>query len=93
MTQLRYAVIDNLVGQELIKLEAKKMGIKVNKGKMQEAGITKGFIITKVNDEAMKSLSDLQRVVKEASTSNEPVLIIQGLNPAGVKKYFAVQLD
>ena len=67
--------------------------IKVNKGKMQEAGITKGFIITKVNDEAMKSLSDLQRVVKEASTSNEPVLIIQGLNPAGVKKYFAVQLD
>ena len=67
--------------------------IQVNKGKMQEAGITKGFIITKVNDEAMKSLSDLQRVVKEASTSNEPVLIIQGLNPAGVKKYFAVQLD
>ena len=34
MTQLRYAVIDNLVGQELIKLEAKKMGIKVNKGKV-----------------------------------------------------------
>ena len=34
MTQLRYAVIDNLVGQELIKLEAKKMGIKVSKGKV-----------------------------------------------------------
>lgn len=29
MTQLRYAVIDNLVGQELIKLECKKQGIKV----------------------------------------------------------------
>ena len=56
-------------------------------------GITKGFIITKVNDEAMKTLDDLQRVVKEASTSDEPVLIIQGLNPAGVKKYFAVQLN
>ena len=67
--------------------------IKVSKGKMQEAGITKGFIITKVNDEAMKTLDDLQRVVKEASTSDEPVLIIQGLNPAGVKKYFAVQLN
>ena len=34
MTQLRYAVIDNLVGQELIKLEAKKMGIKVSQGKV-----------------------------------------------------------
>ena len=34
MTQLRYAVIDNLVGQELIKLEAKKMGVKVTKGKV-----------------------------------------------------------
>ena len=67
--------------------------IKVSKGKMQKAGITKGFIITKVNDEAMKTLDDLQRVVKEASTSDEPVLIIQGLNPAGVKKYFAVQLN
>ena len=34
MTQVRYAVIDNLVGQELIKLEAKKMGIKVSAGKV-----------------------------------------------------------
>ena len=32
MTQVRYAVIDNLVGQELIKLECKKMGIKVSAG-------------------------------------------------------------
>ena len=29
MTQVRYAVIDNLVGQELVKLECKKLGIKV----------------------------------------------------------------
>ncbi|MBQ5463020.1 MAG: peptidylprolyl isomerase, partial [Fibrobacter sp.] len=34
MTQLRYAVVDNLVGQELIKLEAKKMGIKVASSKV-----------------------------------------------------------
>jgi len=29
MTQVRYAVVDNLVGQELVKLECKKLGIKV----------------------------------------------------------------
>ena len=34
MTQLRYAVVDNLVGQELIKLEAKKMGIKIAPAKV-----------------------------------------------------------
>ena len=67
--------------------------IKVSKGKMQDAGITKGFIITKVNDETMKTIDDLQRVVKDVSTSKDPVLIIQGLNPAGVKKYFAVPLN
>ena len=34
MTQVRYAVIDNLVGQELVKLECKKQGIKVSKAKV-----------------------------------------------------------
>jgi len=34
MTQLRYAAIDNLVGQELIKLECKKQGIKVPAAKV-----------------------------------------------------------
>lgn len=41
MTQLRYAVIDNLVGQELIKLEAKKQGIKVPAAKVDS--VTKMF--------------------------------------------------
>lgn len=34
MTQVRYAVIDNLVGQELVKLECKKQGIKVSAAKV-----------------------------------------------------------
>ena len=34
MTQLRYAVIDILVGQELVKLECKKQGIKVSAAKV-----------------------------------------------------------
>ncbi len=34
MTQVRYAVIDNLVGQELVKLECKKLGIKVPANKV-----------------------------------------------------------
>jgi S1-C subfamily serine protease len=67
--------------------------IKVNNGKMKDAGITKGFIIQKVNDETMKSIEDLQQVVKDASTSKEPVLIIRGIYPTGKKAYFVVDLS
>jgi Do/DeqQ family serine protease len=67
--------------------------IKVNNGKIKDAGITKGFIIQKVNDETMKSIEDLQQVVKDASTSKEPVLIIRGIYPTGKKAYFVVDLS
>ena len=67
--------------------------IKINKGKLQDEGVAKGFIIQKVNDEPMKTIDDIQKVVKEASTSKDPVLIIQGVYPTGKKKYFAVPLS
>jgi len=67
--------------------------LKVSGGKMKQAGIQKGFIIQKANDETIKSIDDLQNVVKTASTSKEPVLFIQGVYPTGKKAYFAVPLN
>lgn len=67
--------------------------LKVNTGKLKNAGITKGFIIQRVNDSAIKTIDDLQNVVKEASTSKDPVLYIQGIYPTGKKAYFAVPLE
>ena len=67
--------------------------IKVNGGKMKEAGVPKGFIIQRVNDEPMKTVEDLQDAVKEASTSKEPVLVIKGIYPTGKRGYFIVQLE
>ena len=67
--------------------------LKVSGGKLKEAGIPQGFIIQRVNDEAMKSIEDLQDAVKAASTSKEPVLYIQGIYPTGKKAYFAVALQ
>ena len=67
--------------------------IKVNAGKLKESGITKGFIIQRVNDNAMKTIEDLQNAVKEASTSKDPVLYIQGIFPTGKKAYAAVPLE
>ena len=66
---------------------------KVNNGAFKDAGITKGLIIQKVNDVQMNTIADLQNVVREASTSKEPVLYIQGIYPTGRKAYFAVPLN
>ena len=67
--------------------------LKVNGGKLKDAGVPKGFIIQRINDKSVKSIEDLQDIVKEASTSKEPVLYIQGIYPTGKKGYFAVPLQ
>ena len=67
--------------------------VKIAGGKLKDAGVPKGFIIQKVNDQSIKSVEDLQDAVKEASTSKEPVLYIQGIYPTGKKGYFAVPLQ
>ena len=66
--------------------------IKVNAGKMKDAGVPKGFIIQKVNDESMKTVEDLQKAVKDANASKDQVLIIKGIYPTGKRGYFVVQL-
>ena len=67
--------------------------VKVSGGKMKDAGVPKGFIIQTVNDVKISSLDDLQEVVKEASTSKDPVLIIKGMYPTGKKSGFYIQLS
>ena len=66
--------------------------IKVNGGKMKDAGVPKGFIIQRVNETQTQSVEDLQEAVKSASTSSEQVLIIRGLFPTGKRGYFVIQL-
>jgi len=56
---------------------------KVEKGAIKSGGIEQGFIMLYANDTPLKSLSDLQELVKSASTSQDPVLIIKGIWPSG----------
>ena len=67
--------------------------IKVNGGKMKEAGVPKGFIIQRVNDEPMRSFDDLQNAVKEANNSKDQMLVIRGIFPTGKKGGFVVYLQ
>lgn len=67
--------------------------MKVNNGALKDGGISRGFIIQRINDNNITSLDDLQKAVKSASTSKDPVLYIQGVWPTGKKAYFAVPLQ
>ena len=67
--------------------------LKVSGGRLKDAGVPQGFIIQRVNEQSVKTIDDLQQIVKEASTSKEPVLYIQGIYPTGKKGYFAVPLQ
>ena len=67
--------------------------VKVNGGKMKDAGVPKGFIIQRVNDEPMRTFDDLQNAVKEANNSKDQMLVIRGIFPTGKKGGFVVYLQ
>lgn len=67
--------------------------IKINSGALKEAGVNRGFIIQNVNDSPVNNIESLQKIVKAASTSKDPVLYIKGIYPTGRKAYFAVPLS
>ena len=67
--------------------------LKVNGGKMKEAGVPKGFIIQRVNDQPMKSFDDLQNAVKDASKQKDQMLVIRGIYPTGKRGGFVVYLQ
>lgn len=99
---VKNADLDVLGGnfREINASEKEQLGInnglvvmKVNNGPLKEAGINRGYIIQKVNDKSMKTIDDLQKAVKDASTSKDPVLYIQGIYPTGKRAYFAVPLQ
>ena len=66
---------------------------KVTNGPIKDSGISSGFIILYANDNPVKSISDLQDIVKTASTSKDPVIVIKGMWPTGKKDYMIVKLN
>lgn len=65
----------------------------VSGGKMRDAGIRKGFIILKVNGQSMRTVDDLETVLRTATQSPEQVLFITGMFPSGKRANYAVDLQ
>lgn len=65
----------------------------VSDGKMKDAGIRKGVILLKANNQPLRRVTDLEDVLKSASQSPEQVLFITGIMPSGKRINFAVDLS
>lgn len=89
--------MENLLGSFFIiptEEEMKKLrinnGVKiesVGKGKLNEIGIRKGFIITKVDKQKVNSIEGLKKQLKKAEKEG---VLIEGVYPNGLKAYYGI---
>ena len=66
----------------------------VTKGKFHEAGIKPGFIIVKINNQAIRSTEDVESALDAAVNTSDQfkVLNVAGLYPNGKVTYYAINL-
>jgi len=65
-------------------------------GKFKEAGVRKGFIILKINDQKVESVSDFEEIIKDVqhgSKFDEQGVFIVGIYPNGKVSYYAIDLN
>jgi len=80
------ATFENISENEMYKLRIHN-GIKIaelNKGKLKDAGLKSGFIITHVNKQAVNGVYEFKRIVEKA----EGGVLIEGVYPNGERAYF-----
>ncbi len=68
----------------------------VTAGKLQDAGIKKGYVILKVNEQPVRKVSDLEAILKSAQSSanvEDRGLFLVGMYPNGKAAYYAVDLN
>ena len=65
----------------------------VEDGRMSDSGIRKGFIILKANGKQLRTVQDLEDVMKAASQSPDQVLFMTGIYPSGKRANYAVDLS
>ena len=64
----------------------------IKAGKLQDAGLSKGIIITQVNDKVINSVSDFAEAVKVANMSTDRVLWIRAKTQSGLNRSYTVEL-
>lgn len=65
----------------------------IKKGKLADAGITKGMILLQVNDKEMRTVEDFEEAVKAANQSSDRVLWIRAITQSGRRVATAIDLS
>ena len=65
----------------------------IKKGKLMDAGISKGMIILVVNDEKMVTVEDWENIVKNTNKSKDRTLWIRAITSSGRKVSFVVDMN
>ena len=65
---------------------------KVSNGRLKERGVSKGFIILRINNQNVRSVSDIEQIFRSAQSSDEQTMWIWGKTQAGRQMSFAISL-
>jgi S1-C subfamily serine protease len=61
----------------------------LSKGKLRDAGVRKGFIITDINKQPVSNPDDVDEIVSQSS-SRKPILV-EGVYPNGEWAYYIIK--
>ncbi len=67
----------------------------LSKGKFQDAGIRKGFVILKINDTRIEKKEDVEQIAARIQSGNagDQAMFVVGVYPNGKSAYYAIDLS
>ena len=65
----------------------------IKNGLMKDAGIQRGYIILRINEQQIKTVDDVERIYKEAASSPNQEMFISGVYPSGRRAIYAINLS
>jgi len=77
--------------KERLKIEEGIQVVNLSNGKLKEAGVKVGFIITDINKSSVSSVEEIKRVLSQSS--NKKPVLVEGVYPGGEWTYYVFKLE
>jgi len=77
--------------KERLKIDEGIQVVNLSNGKLKEAGVKVGFIITDINKSSVSSVEDIKRVLSQSS--NKKPVLVEGVYPGGEWTYYVFKLE
>jgi serine protease Do len=77
--------------KERLKIDEGVQVVNLSKGKLKEAGVKIGFIITDINKSSVSSVEDIKRALSQSS--NKKPVLVEGVYPGGEWTYYVFKME